>query len=97
MPTYIYTTYDAAVNPVNCCAHMEVYNSSNVQTLHLKRFANANTFVNHEGLWYFISYDPAKADNKRCCVWTTSTEPDANGNLRIIKDRVLCCGDRVAL
>ena len=97
MPTYVYTTYDASVSSVNCCAHIEVFNSSNVLTHHLHRLANANTYVNHDGTWYYISYDPIQTDKKRCCVWTTRTEPDASGNLRIIKDTVLCCGDRVAL
>ncbi len=98
MPTNVYTTYDASVNPVNCCVHLEILNSSKVLTHHLHRFVAANTFINHEGTWYYISYDPTQSnDKKRCCVWTTRTEHDAEGNMIIKKDTVLCCGDRVLL
>lgn len=98
MPTNAYTTYDASVNPVNCCAHIEIFNSSNVLTHHLHRFVPANTFINHEGTWYFISYEPTQSNAKnRCCIWTTKTEQDAEGTMKIKKDTVLCCGDRVVL
>ena len=98
MPTYAYTTYDASVNPVNCCVHIEVFSSSNVRTHHVHRFASANTFVSHEGTWYYISYDPKESnDGRRCCVWTTRTEADASGTMRTVKDEILCCGDRVLL
>lgn len=98
MTTYVYTSYDASVTFVNCCVHIEVFDISNVMTHHLHRFASANTFINHEGTWYFISYDPTQSnDKKRCCVWTTRTEANPDGSMRFVKDKILCCGDRVAL
>ncbi len=98
MPTYVYTTHDASVNPVNCCVHIEVFSTSNVMTQHTHRFAPANTFINHVGTWYYISYDPTQSNEKRrCCVWTTRTEADASGFMRTIKDEIICCGDRVLL
>ncbi len=97
MTIYAYTTYDATVNPVRCCAHIEEYNSSNVLISHNHVYANANTYFQYNALWYYMSYDATQVANKRCCVWTTKSAVDPNGNLVIVKDKILFCGDKIAL
>ena len=91
--TIVHTTYDANVNPVRCCAHVEKSLSD-----HQHIFGNANEAFKYEGQNYFFLYDKTKPSNKVCCVYYAKRIVNGSGTLVWVADtsrQVLFCGDRI--